>query len=270
MKKKISVLALACAMAVSAASFSAYAENTYTDTEEVNVPFEVTAEFALPAVDVTFPTSLVAAINPYHLNITSDGWTTGTSGITSPEYEIKNNSDEVGVMVYAKLSAFGSSDVNIVAVDGTGNAPVFRNDGTEQKLVFAFLNTTTERGIYANSNYTVGDSSQLAFTETAPDKAVRLMQIGKSSSGFFKIQGDVVETPETSWSAGDSVTFNIVFDTNPCYIGTDDENTAPADDTDDTAEENTASAADTADTAEENTVPAADTDDTAEDMAEEQ
>lgn len=225
MKKKIGVFALACIMAVSAISFSASAEDTSAET--VRTPFEVTAEFALPVVDVTFPTSIVAAINPYHLNITSDGWTTGNSGVTSPEYEIANNSDDIGIIISAKLSAFGSSDVSIVTVDGAGNAPVFRNDGTEQKQVFAFLNTTTVKGIYANSNYTLGDSSQLAFTETAPDKTVRLMQIDKSSSGYFKIQGDVVETPNTSWSAGDSVTFNIVFDVSPYNLQNASEQDSP-------------------------------------------
>lgn len=230
MKKKIGVLALAAAIAVSMANLSASAEDAPAETGRT--PFEVTAEFALPVIDVTFPTSIVAAINPYHLDT---GWATGNSGVTSPEYEIKNNSDDVGITVLARLSAYGSSGVNIVTVDGTGNAPVFRNDGTEQKLVFAFLNTTTEKGIYSNSSYTVGDDSQLAFTETAPEKSVRLMRIGTSSSGYFKIQGDVVETPQTSWNAGDSVTFNIVFDVNPYNPGRNDENAATSDEPDDTA-----------------------------------
>lgn len=234
MKKKIGVFALAVAIAVSMANFSASAENT--STEAVRVPFEVTAEFSLPVVDVTFPTSIVAAINPYHLKITNDGWTTDNSGITSPEYEIANNSSDVGITVLARLSAVGSSDVNIVTVDGmTGKAPVFRNDGTEPKQVFAFLNTTTVKGIYSNSNYTVGDSSQLAFTETASDKAVRLMRIDTSSSGYFKIQGDVVEYPQTSWNASDSVTFNIVFDVNPYNPGRNDENITTSADPNETA-----------------------------------
>lgn len=234
MKKKIGVFALACVMAFSAISFSASAEDNST-TETVRTPFEVTAEFALPVVDVTFPTSIVAAINPYHLNIAKDGWTTGNSGVTSPEYEIRNNSNEIGITVLAKLSAFGSSGVNIVTVDGTGKAPVFRNDGTEQKQVFAFLNTTTVKGIYSNSEYTLGDDSQLAFSGTAPEKAVRLMQIDTSSSGYFKIQGDVVEAPQTSWNAGDSVTFNIVFDVNPYNPVKNGENTATSVNPDDTA-----------------------------------
>lgn len=231
MKKKIGAFALAAAIAVSAACFSASAEDAAEGTAEetVRVPFEVSAAFALPVIDVTFPTSITAAINPYHLNITSDGWTTERSGVTSPEYEIANNSGDVGLTVLARLSAYGSSGVSIVPA-GT----VFRNDGTEQKQVFAFLNTTTVKGIYSNSNYTVGDSSQLAFTETAPDKAVRLMRIDALSSGYFKIQGDVVELPQTSWSAGDSVTFNIVFDVAPYNPGRNDENitvTAIPDDT---------------------------------------
>lgn len=227
MKKKISAFVLAAAIAVSAAGFSAFAEDTAEET--VRVPFEVSAAFALPVIDVTFPTSITAAINPYHLNITSDGWTTGRSGVTSPEYEIANNSEDVGITVLAKLSAYGSSGVGIVPA-GT----VFRNDGTEQKQVFAFLNTTTVKGIYSNSNYTVGDSSQLAFTETAPDEATRLMRIDTLSSGYFKIQGDVVELPETSWNAGDSVTFNIVFDVAPYNPSRTEENvttTAVPDDT---------------------------------------
>lgn len=234
MKKKIGVFALIAAIAVSAAGFSASAEDD-TSAETVRVPFEVSAAFTLPMIDVTFPTSITAAINPYHLVVEKDGVVMGSTGITSPEYEITNNSDDVGITVLAKLSAYGSSGVNIVTADGTGNAPVFRNDGTEPKLVFAFLNTTTlEKGLYFNSDYKVGDKTQLAFTETAPDNFTELMRIDTSSSGYFKIQGDVVELPQTSWNAGDSVTFNIVFDVAPYNPGRNDENitvTAVPDDT---------------------------------------
>ena len=217
MKKKIGVFALAAAIAVSMANFSASAVDAPTES---GVPFEVTAAFPLPVVDVTFPTSAYVLINPYHLDTANDDLAADNSGIASPEYAITNNSGDVGITVSARLSASGSRDVSIVSVDEiTGEAPVFRNDGTEQKQVFAFLNTTTVKGTYANNNYTVGDSSQLAFTETAPDKAVRLMRIAPSSSGYFKIQGDVVESPQTTWNASDSVTFNIVFDVNPYNPG---------------------------------------------------
>lgn len=208
MKNKIGAFALVCAMAVSAVNFSVYAEETNV-TSPNQMQFEVTAEFALPAMDVTFPTSIVAVINPYHLNVEKDGWVTGVSGVTSPEYEIANNSSETGISVDAKLSAVGSSSVRIAS------SPIFRNDGTEEKQVFAFLNTTTEKGIYSNSKYTAGDKTQLVFTETAPDNFTELMRIGTSSSGFFRIQGEVVEEPAVKWSTGDSVTFNIVFDVSP-------------------------------------------------------
>lgn len=211
MKKKIGALALAAVITVSAASFTVSAEEENSNAQT----FEITAEFTLPAIDVTFPTSIEAVLNPYHLSTANDGWATGCSGVASPEYEITNNSGEIGINVSARLSAVGSSGVQIVTVDGAGNAPEFRNDGTEQKQVFAFLNTTTFKGLYANSDYTPNDSAQLAFTETAPEKAVRLMQIDTLSSGYFKIQGDVVESPAAGWNSGDSVTFSIVFDVSP-------------------------------------------------------
>ena len=223
MKKKIGVLALAAAIAVSMANFSASAEDAPTET---GVPFEVTAAFPLPVVDVTFPTSAFVLINPYHLDTANDGLAADNSGVTSPEYAITNNSDEVGITVSARLSAYASSGVSIAAVDETtGEAPVFRNDGTEQKQVFAFLNTTTVKGTYANNRYTIGDDSQLAFTETAPDKPSRLMRIEPLSSGYFKIQGDVVEYPQTNWNTSDSVTLNIIFDVNPYNPGINSENT---------------------------------------------
>lgn len=213
--RKSAVLSLICAMAVSAVSFSAHAEET-TAASTLQMPFEVQAEFDLPAIDVTFPTSISAMINPYHLNIEKDGWRTGNSGVTSPEYEIANNSDQIGIRVNAKLSAVGSGEVRVVSVDTvTGAAPTFRNDGTEDKQVFAFLNTTLTKGIYSNSSYTGSDDSQLAFSETAPEEFAPLMSIGTASSGFFRIQGDVVEEPAAKWHSGDSVTFNIVFDVSP-------------------------------------------------------
>lgn len=212
MKKKIGVFTLVAAIAVSMANFSAHAEEE-TVTSALQMPFEVQAEFALPAMDVTFPTSITAMINPYHLDT---GWATGNSGITSPEYEITNNSGDVGITVSAKLSAVGSGEVQVVPVNSvTGAAPTFRNDGTENKQVFAFLNTTLTKGIYSNSMYTGSDNSQLAFSENAPEEFTSIMRIDTASSGFFCIQGDVVEEPAVQWHGGDSVTFNIVFDVSP-------------------------------------------------------
>ena len=225
MKNKFGIFALACAV-TAASGFSVCAEEPLT--APADKVFEVQAEFNLPALDITFPTSVCAVINPYRLNVEQDGVTWGNSGITSPEYEIVNNSPDIGIEINTKLFAIGSSVVDIVSVDeATGSAPLFRNDGTENKQVFAYLNTTLIKGIYANSEYIVGDSAQLAFSESIPEKYVKLMRIEPMSAGFFRIQGSVVEEPAVKWSTGDSVTFNIIFDITPYNHLTDETGSAP-------------------------------------------
>lgn len=203
MKKKLGVLVLACAMTASAIGFSVSAENVPFQRN-----FEIRTEIELPTMDVVFPTSISVTLNPYHLNIDKYGRANDNGGVTSAEYEIANNSPDAGIVVSAKLSATGNNGVGIAA------SPAFRNDGTENKMVFAFLNTTLTRGSYANNFYTAGDSSQLPFTENAYNNFIPIMNIGAASSGFFRIQGDVVENPAVSWSSDDSVTLNMVFDVN--------------------------------------------------------
>lgn len=203
MKKKLGVLVLACAMTASAIGFSVSAENVPFQRN-----FEIRTGIVLPTMDVTFPTSVEVVLNPYHLSTEKNGWVTSQTGVTSPEYEVINNSPDAGIVVSAKLSATGNNGVGIAA------SPIFRNDGTENKMVFAFLNTTLNKGIYANTSYTVGDNSQLPFTQNIPERFTDILQIEAMSRGYFCVQGEVVERPAESWSLDDSVTLNMVFDVN--------------------------------------------------------
>lgn len=220
MNKKITASVLAGAMAISMTSISAFAADaTQTVKASGEQTFSIDAGFTAPAIDVTLPTSILAAINPYHLELdidTANSLKTGTDGISSPEYEIKNNDAALGIKVAAKISAKGAAGVSIAAVDRTTKAaPTFKNDGTEEKQVFAYLNTTKTAGTYAATEYDPADATQLVFTEDVPDKATQLLALDASESGFFQIQGKVVEEPETKWATGDKVTLNVVFDINP-------------------------------------------------------
>lgn len=220
MNKKITASVLAGAMAISMTSISAFAADaTQTVKASGEQTFSIDAGFTAPAIDVILPTSILAAINPYHLELEVDATnnlTTGTDGISSPEYEIKNNDAALGIKVAAKISAKGAAGVSIAAVDRTTKAaPTFKNDGTEEKQVFAYLNTTKTAGTYAATEYDPADATQLVFTEDVPDKATQLLALDASESGFFQIQGKVVEEPETKWATGDKVTLNVVFDINP-------------------------------------------------------
>lgn len=221
MNKKFTSAVLAGAMAISALSVSAFAAD---DTQQVKAAGETTlkasASFAPVAIDVTLPTSITAAINPYKIDYQFEGTAAGTSGVISPVYEIANNTADYGVKVGAKVwaSLEKGSKVSIASVNKeTKAAPVFKNDNTEDKQIFAYLNTTVEADkSFANTTYTADDETQVLFTEDEPDNAVVLMQIAKATGkGYFQIQGDCVEEPEEKWAATDKVDLNIVFDINP-------------------------------------------------------
>lgn len=220
MNKKITASVLAGAMAISMTSISAFAADaTQTVKASGEQTFSIDAGFTAPAIDVILPTSILAAINPYHLELeldTTNNLETGTHGISSPEYTITNNDTVMGINVAAKLSAKGGTGVYIAAVDRTTKAaPTFKNDETEDKNVFAYLNTTKTQGTYASDVYDPADPTQLVFTEDVPEKATQLLALDVSESGYFQVQGDVVEKPATKWATGDKVTLNVIFDLTP-------------------------------------------------------
>lgn len=220
MNKKITASVLAGAMAISMTSISAFAADaTQTVKASGEQTFSIDAGFTAPAIDVILPTSILAAINPYHLELELDATNnleTGTHGISSPEYTITNNDTVMGINVAAKLSAKGGTGVYIAAVDRTTKAaPTFKNDETEDKNVFAYLNTTKTQGTYASDVYDPADPTQLVFTEDVPEKATQLLALDVSESGYFQVQGDVVEKPATKWATGDKVTLNVIFDLTP-------------------------------------------------------
>lgn len=222
MNKKFTSAVLAGAMAISALSVSAFAAE---DTQKLQAAGEktlkATAAFAPVTIDVTLPTSITAAINPYKIDYDFAGTKAGTSGVISPVYEIKNDTADYGVKVAAKVWATPASTVTVATVGRTKEAPVFKNDNTEDKTVFAYLNTTVaEDKSFANTTYKADDPTQVLFTEDEPDNAVKLMDIGKGGkSGYFQIQGDCVEEPAEKWDTKDTVELSIVFDINPFNEG---------------------------------------------------
>lgn len=214
MNKKITSAVLAGAMALSMTSISAFATDLKAAGETT---LKATAAFAPVAIDVTLPTSITAAINPYKIDYDFAGTKAGTSGVISPVYEIENKTADYGVKVAAKVWATPAGDVTLATVSKTGAAPVFKNDNTEDKQVFAYLNTTVAADkSFANTTYTADDTTQVLFTEDEPDNAVVLMEIAKATGkGYFQIQGDCVEEPAEKWAATDKVELSIVFDINP-------------------------------------------------------
>lgn len=220
MNKKFTSAVLAGAMALSMTGISAFAADTNLKAGG-ETTLTATAAFAPVAIDVVLPSSITAAINPYKIDYKFTGETagSGTSGVISPVYEIENKTTDYGVKVAAKVwaSTEKGSKVSIATVDSEGAAPTFKNDNTEEKQIFAYLNTTVAADkSFANDTYTADDTTQVLFTEDEPDNAVLLMQIAKATGkGYFQIQGDCVEEPEEKWAATDKVDLNIIFDINP-------------------------------------------------------
>lgn len=219
MNKKLTSAVLAGAMALSMTGISAFAADaTQTVAAAGETTFKATAAFAPVAIDVVLPTTITAAINPYKIDYQFAGTAAGTSGVISPVYEIENKTTDYGVKVAAKVWATPAGDVSVATLDRkTGAVPTFKNDNTEEKQIFAYLNTTVAADqSFANDTYTADDATQVLFTEDEPENAVLLMQIAKATGkGYFQIQGDCVEEPEEKWAATDKVDLNIIFDINP-------------------------------------------------------
>lgn len=204
--KKIISAIMAGACALSMTSIAAFAADATQKVEAAGEKtFNVDAGYTAPVIDVTLPTTIAAVINPYEIEIeVASGIKTGTDGISSPEYDITNNSTDFGIKVGAKLSARGTG---ITVVSAPANIPT--------KL-------DSEKAAYAELKTTVGtDEKTLPFTEDVPDRATLVMTLdeagGTNPAGKFQVQGkvtspDVVEKP---YATTDKLTLTIVFDINP-------------------------------------------------------
>lgn len=226
--KKIISAIMAGACALSMTSIAAFAADPVTTDIDAagEKTYDVNAGYTAPVIDVTVPTALNAVINPYQIAIdlsaAKDGsLMTGTDGIASPEYSIKNNSATFGIKVGAKLSAKGTG----ITVAATPDKIPTKLDS--EKAAFTFLNTTTGEdgdtvGTYAKDAYDAAEKTQLAFTEEKPERATVIMTLeekaaGKKSQGFFKVQGQVTdpEIVEKKYATTDKLALSIVFDINP-------------------------------------------------------
>lgn len=219
-KKIISaIMAGACALSMtSIAAFAADPATTDIDAAGEKT-YDVEAGYTAPVIDVTVPTAIKAVINPYQIAIEVEtGVNTNTTGIASPEYSIKNNSTTFGIKVGAKLTAKGTG---IAVVDAPEKIPTKIDS---EKTAFAFLNTATAAGGYANADYVAAEDgkTQLKFTEDVPDRATVIMTLDKDggtdpNEGFFQVQGKVTdpEVVEKKYATTDKLALSIVFDINP-------------------------------------------------------
>jgi len=210
-KKLISSI-MAVAMTASAMSVMVSA-NTY----------EVNASYSAPEVNAIVPSALEVFINPYHASITTKstdtalaGTSTFSAGLVSPNYKIDNNDTNFGLNVTA-TTLVGKASKGIEVSD----TPI--DEASTDKLAFAYLNTTklvdNTTPVFMNTTYNEKDASQLAFTSESV-KAMGILNLDKKgtglvSTGYFRVEGQVSENPETPWGETDSIALSLILDLAP-------------------------------------------------------
>ena len=102
MNKKVISAVLAGVMSLSTLGTSVFAaSNEKALSAAGQTTFKISAAVAAPVIDVTVPSSISAAINPYGVEITVKGGTLGAGGVSSANYVIVNKTLTSAIKVKA-------------------------------------------------------------------------------------------------------------------------------------------------------------------------
>ena len=205
MKKISSLLAVgALTLSVAAPAFAtiegpAVGEGTPIETIEGGVEGTSVvseAEFKLPTIKVTIPTTHGFIVNPYNLE--------NAGQIVSAEATIKNESD-VAVDIYLKsTTAEITGPEKKLAVLGAVT------DKTTTKSVQLDLNVTSESGTVATPKVTI----------TGKNANVKLVTLPKTTGvATLKYDGSVVANPVGNpWTDTDTIKVTSVYTFNPAVV----------------------------------------------------
>ena len=227
MNKKIISAILAGACALSAMSFSAFADVEFAKQEDNQLEkaaaktYSITAGVPTPALNVTIPTSINAIINPFGVAIEiEDVGMTGATGVTSPVYTITNNTTTFAIDVYATATVKASTGITIGADKGGTDTTK-----TAQPTVLAAVQTAAGTAINtapATKVLTFTDMSAANATAPAAKNIMSLPKVdatsGKAWSGYIQIGGTA--NPKAEWDSKDKLTLTLILDIKPSSAST--------------------------------------------------
>lgn len=218
-KKSLSIVA-ATMCALSSISMNAFAANGNTTTGSKTL--ESDAAYKEQPVDANLPGSFEAYINPFKASVGAASATTGiitaafSAGVISPTYYVENKSTAAGLKVSITPTITASKTVSIATKPLKGKET--------EKLVFAFVNTTTATSaastpLFLDTEYLAKDN-QIVFQEEGvkKDDVFVLDKDGSTAAptvGYFRVEGDSTAKPEEEWKDSDTVKMEIILNLVP-------------------------------------------------------
>ena len=226
MNKKFLSAILAGACALSCMSFAAFAQGEEEEAEGATVvtedpaelekagskSYSISAGFTAPALNVTIPSQIKAVLNPYGVTVeVDDGVKSGIDGVTSPIYEIVNNTKDFGIAVKATATAKGTTGITIYE---TGDAPTWE---TETKKI---VKATVKAGATADAVadvITFQDAAKITSTNKATVgdliEEIAKAEGDEGTKAYIQIGGNITQAAD--WTTTDKVTLTLVLDIQP-------------------------------------------------------
>lgn len=252
MNKKFISAIMAGAMAISALSVSVSAADPIKPNTQENADYgtkaqsyKIAAAVTAPEMKVTLPSTVVAVINPYGVNVKiNEEAVAATDGIVSPIYTITNNSTELGITVKATTTATATTGITVIdddtdtAVIGDATESGAFKSLSENKLAFAQVVAGVDTAAGAAPTALAAPATPAIFkpvadATTTPD-AVKLFSLKPTTAadkdgekGYFQIQGKVTrfvtkdtKEVEVTWTSTDKVNLVLVLDIVPAKVTT--------------------------------------------------
>lgn len=198
--------------------------------------YTFTASLAVPAINVTVPSSISAVINPYGVAIKTNGGSYSADGVTSPLYTIRNKTETSAVAIRATTYLTVPKDK-----DGAPTITVCETPdqvkSSSDKALSAYLLAAVSGGKAADEGSESKDLIEAGSVEFTAGKTIvfadatvnseksdsgTLMVIPKANYengslkgyyyGHFRISGAV---SDAGWGSSDKVTLSIVFNIIP-------------------------------------------------------
>ena len=215
MKKRIISSVLATICAISAMSFSAFADVTAAGGE---AKLAATGSVQAPTIKVTVPTAATFILNPYGLSVdVSTDAKAKTDAVLSAAFDITSESD-VGLDIYVSGTATVGGNIKLVkeavATGDTGNKAFIYLKGT-QATAAASLKTNGTAAAYAAATE-AGKPGDVIITETIKDTLLGQVE-AKPATGTAKtilacqFGGSVSDAAKVQWTSKDTVKANLVF-----------------------------------------------------------
>lgn len=207
MKRKLIAFMTAVLALLSVSPVSVFATVTNSSAK-----IEVQGMTELPKIVVTIPTGGQLFINPYQLPVEIDGEST-TEQIVSSPVNIENGSK---VPLNVDVTVVGTINEDS---DMTLNTMTLKNLATTAKKAFIYfeMQAVSDPGqVEWDSAYNMSKHLLVRTTSSTKKSITTLEQADKPNHfGAFRLTGDCVPTPKSSWTEADGITVTIAFTFTP-------------------------------------------------------